>query len=241
MKKILVIVIIITSLYQLYCNFCKESDVIPKTNKEIDMEVDIDEVDEDKKFVDKDGVDNNIELLTYGKPHTIKQDEKGPYYLWKFDEPEPWTKITYRPSDEYVYSFSLKIQVPSLDHYRKWKSIIPNLEFNSQTSEIIIPANDEEGALSVANLIVNHFNGKIKFKTIMKRKLIDVSIAKAKKFGMVKNKLKEQIMEELYGINMEDDEGDEKEEKMEFKEDLARAQGAIEGPIAYGGNEFSFL
>ena len=58
---------------------------------------------------------------------------------------------------------------------------------------------------------------------------------------MVKNKLKEQIMEELYGINMEDDEDNEEEEKMEFKEDLARAQGAIEGPIAYGGNEFSFL
>lgn len=237
MKKILVIVIIITSLYQLYCNFCKESDVIPKTKKKDNNEEEIDEVKEDKKFVDNDGVDNNTGLLTYGKPHTIKQDEKGPYYLWKFDEPEPWTKITYRPSDEYVYSFSLKIQVPSLDHYRKWKSVIPNLEFNSQTSEIVIYANDEEGALSVANLIVNHFNGKIKFKTIMKKKLIDVSIAKAKKFAMVKNKLKEQIMEELYGINMEDDE----EEKMEFKEDLARAQGTLEGPIAFGGNEYSFL
>jgi len=75
MKKILVIVIIITSLYQLYCNFCKESDVIPKTKKEESKEVDNDEVEEDKKFVDKDGVDNNTEVLTYGKPHTIKQDE----------------------------------------------------------------------------------------------------------------------------------------------------------------------
>ena len=233
LKKILVIVIIITSLYQLYTNFYKENNIVPKGRI---CESDQEESD-DEKYIDKDGVENNSEILSYGKPHTIKQDEKGPYYLWKFDQPEPWSQITYRPSDEFVYSFWLKIQVPSLEHYRKWKSVIPNLEFNSKTSEIIIPANDEEGALSVANLIINHFNDKIKFKTIMKKNLIDISIAKAKKFPMVKNKLKEQIMEELYGINMDDDD----EEEMEFKEDLARAQGTIEGPHAYGGNEYSFL
>ena len=36
--------------------------------------------------------------------------------------------------------------------------IIPNLEFNSKTSELIIPANDEEGSLSVANLIIIIFS-----------------------------------------------------------------------------------
>ena len=36
---------------------------------------------------------------------------------------------------------------------RAAKSIIPNINLNPNTSEIIIPSNDEEGALSVANLI----------------------------------------------------------------------------------------
>ena len=155
--------------------------------------------------------------------------------MWSFNDPNPWSKIIYRSSDDFAYKFFLTVQVPSLDHLRNWKSIIPNLEFDSRTSELIIPTNDEEGALSVANLVVNNFNGKIDLQEIIDNKLLQISIEKAKKYPQVKIKLKEQIMENLYG------EPELHSSEAEFKEDLDQAQGTTSGPMAFGGGEYSYL
>ena len=49
------------------------------------------------------------------------------------------------------------VKIPTFDMFNDWKKLIPNLSFNPESNEIIIPSNDEEGALSVANLMLNYF------------------------------------------------------------------------------------
>ena len=163
--------------------------------------------------------------------------KNGPVYLWQFNTPNPWTKIIYIPSNEFNYEFSFSTQVPSLDHYQSWKKIIPNLHFNPDTEEITIPCNDEEGALSVANLIINNFKNKISINDIIKKNLINISISKCKKFPIVKKKIKEQINDLL------NNKEDSFRREADYEEDLAKAKKQQEsfGPSGYGGNEYSYL
>ena len=188
--------------------------------------------------------DNNLEPTNifkdfyYGEPHKTLMSKNGPIYLWKFQKPEPWSKIVYIHGNEFTYEFSFIAKVPSLDHYHSWKKIIPNIHFNPNTEEITIPSNDEEGALSVANLIINSFKNKISINDIIKKNLINISISKCKKFPIVKKKIEEQINDLLNN-------NDEKKfrREAEYEEDLAKAKKQQEtfGPSGYGGNEYTYL
>jgi hypothetical protein len=116
-----------------------------------------------------------------------------------FDKPNPWNKIIFDPSKEYPYFFYIKVKIPSLNDFQNWKLVVPNLEFDPRTGELIIPSQDEPSAIALANLIVINFSGQISLKDILDKNLISVSVSKAKSFELVLNKLREQIMENLHG------------------------------------------
>jgi hypothetical protein len=90
-----------------------------------------------------------------------------------------------------------------LNDYETWKQIIPNLDFDSRSGELIIPSKDEASALALANLIAINFAGQMSIDNILEKKLIQISVTKAKNHELVKNKLREQIIENLYGKTMQ--------------------------------------
>jgi hypothetical protein len=137
-----------------------------------------------------------ISLTMFGKPSYIEENK---YIAWSFNKPKPWSRIIYSYEDEYEFKFFLKVKIPSLNDYENWLKIIPNLDFITKTSELIIPSKDEASALAIANLIVSNFSGNISIKEIMEKDLITISVSKAIKYPMVRNKLKEQIMDLLNG------------------------------------------
>ncbi len=121
----------------------------------------------------------------------------------EIDMPEgrdkPWTRVLYNPNDEYSYYFYIKLKIPSLNDYENWKKVIPNLNFDPRTGELIIPSKDEASALALTNLIIVNFMGQLSLDEILQKKLIQISVAKAQKHEVVQNKLREQIMDNLYG------------------------------------------
>ncbi len=116
-----------------------------------------------------------------------------------YDKPNPWSKIIIDQRQEYPYLFHIKVKIPSLNDFENWKQIIPNIGFDPRTGELIIPSKDEASAIALANLIVINFGGQISLKDILEKNLIQISVAKAKSYDVVQNKLREQIMENLYG------------------------------------------
>jgi len=131
----------------------------------------------------------------FGKPYDYKPNE---YIIWQFDNPSPWTKIVYKYRHTDPYNFYIKVKIPSLNDFENWKNIITNLYFNPTTGELVIPTKDEETALALANLMVSNFNGDLSLQEIINRDLIAISITKAFKFVVVRNKIREQI---ITGIN----------------------------------------
>jgi hypothetical protein len=119
--------------------------------------------------------------------------------IQEFSKPNPWTKVILDASNEYPYNFHIKLKIPSLNDYEDWKQIIPNIDFNARTGELVIPSKDEASALAIANLISSNFSGHLSLKEILDKKLIQISINKAKNYELVQNKFREQIMENLYG------------------------------------------
>lgn len=137
-----------------------------------------------------------------------------------FDKPNPWTKILIDETQEYPYLFHIKVKIPSLNDFENWKMVVPNLEFDPRTGELIIPSKDEPSAIALANLIVINFSGQISIKDILDKNLIGVSVTKAKSFDVVQNKLREQIMENLYGKQFN-------VSQTSFEKDLAKNQDTI--------------
>jgi hypothetical protein len=139
------------------------------------------------------------------KEHVIRRVTRA--NISEIDIPEgrnnPWSRVLYNPNDEYSYYFYIKIKIPSLNDYENWKKIVPNLNFDPRTGELIIPSKDEASALALANLIVVNFMGQLSLDNILQKKLIQISVAKAKNHEVVQNKLREQIMDNLYGTNLE--------------------------------------
>lgn len=138
-----------------------------------------------------------------------------------FDKPNPWTKIVIVPLEEYPYFFHIKARVPSLNDFENWKQIIPNINFDPRAGELIIPSKDEPSALALANLIIINFSGQMTLQNILEKNLIQVSVAKAKSYEMVQNKLREQIMENLYGKQFN-------QVPTNFQEDLATKKKKVE-------------
>jgi hypothetical protein len=159
---------------------------------------------------------NNDELNTYlitqfGKP---TYSEKDKFLAW--DNPnEIWSKIIYTYNEVYPYIFFIKIKIPSLNDYENWKTIITNIGFEPKTSNLIIPTKDEETALSIANLIILNFKGELSLNDIVNKDLLGVSIYKSKKYELVKNKMKEEI------INNLSNKTNKKTHSAEYQADLA--------------------
>ena len=156
---------------------------------------------------------------------------------------KPWSRVLYNPNDEYSYYFYIKIKIPSLNDYENWRKIIPNLNFDPRTGELIIPSKDEASALALANLIVVNFNGQLSLDDILQKKLIQISVAKAKNHEIVQNKLREQIMDNLYGTSLEPNQSNQSNQPNEFNTSIQQ-ETVVENPQlieAYTGTDYAYL
>jgi hypothetical protein len=133
----------------------------------------------------------------------------------EFNKPNPWTKIVIIPLEEFPYHFHIKAKVPSLTDFENWKNVIPNINFDPRTGELIIPSKDEPSALALANLILINFSGQMSLDNILEKNLIQISIAKAKSYEMVQTKLRDQIIENIYG-------NQNKSVKTTYEQDLSK-------------------
>jgi hypothetical protein len=182
----------------------------------------------DNKIVIRENISENM----FGRPVDMIE---GKYILWEFQKPMPWTKIIYKYDEEYPFYFFIKMKIPSLNDYEIWKKIIANINFDPKSGEIIIPTTDEESALSIANLMITHFKGEIAIEEIIKKNLIDISINKARRFEVVKNKIREQIILSSQVSNIKESFTEVK--NIDFEEDLAKNESLT----AYEGGEFAFI
>lgn len=159
------------------------------------------EVYNSEKELDKQVVNKKKTVQFNNKENVIRKVTRA--NISEIDIPEgrdkPWTRVLYNPNDEYSYYFYIKLKIPSLNDYENWKKVIPNLNFDPRTGELIIPSKDEASALALANLIIVNFMGQISLDEILQKKLIQISVSKAQKHEVVQNKLREQIMDNLYG------------------------------------------
>jgi hypothetical protein len=175
--------------------------------------------------------DNGIPLDLFGKPTEYVINS---YIIWDYLNGKPWTKVVYNYNEKYPFNFYIKVKIPSLNDYDNWKNIISNIDFNPRTGEIVIPAVDEESALSIGNLILINFRGEITIDEILKRNLIEISINKARKYEIVKNKLKEQLMSSHTIMEL----AKEKEVNPIYEKDLANTNTEYG---TYEGVEYSFF
>ena len=141
-----------------------------------------------------------------------------------FNKPNPWTKIIINPTEEFQYLFYIKANVPSLNDFENWKQIIPNINFEPRTGELIIPSKDEPSALALVNLILINFSGQMSLENILEKNLIQISITKAKTHELVQTKLREQIMENLYGNQFNSIETN-------YKQDLASTSNNLDNDM----------
>lgn len=244
-KKVLIFIILFIFLYDIYTiyNLSEDKKVTEIATKTEEI------IKPDKyKFLNTDkiaSVKQTEELVEtvdpnmFGKPYVYKPNE---YIIWEFNDPQPWNKVVYKYGSRYPFYFFIKVKVPSLNDYQAWKNIIPNIDFDPMLGEIIIPATDEESALSITNLILSNFKGDISIEEIINKNLIEISINKAKKYEVVKNKLIEQILANTKTKSVK--------ESFEptFKSDLSDETPKMTSSLladdefeAYQGTEYSFI
>lgn len=203
-----------------------------------------------------DEIKNQINQVTrINPPKNIQTDNKQK--VWEFDKPNPWTKIIFNQNDDFPYYFHIKLKIPSLNDYQNWKQVVPNIDFNPRTGEMIIPSKDEPSALALTNLIVTNFTGQLSLGDILEKKLIQISINKAKNHEVVQNKLRNQIMENLYGVseskvqtnNYENDLANNEKQNVDFTsekfkdtfEHYSSKQTTHDMIDAYDGGDYSYL
>lgn len=154
------------------------------------------------------------------------------------DVPKPWSKVVYIQDDNYPYNYYIKLKIPSLNDYEAWKKIVPNLNFDPRSGELIIPSKDEASALALANLISINFLGQLSLDNILEKNLIQISISKAKAHEIVRNKLREQIIENLHGTKFNSSD-------LSFEKDLVnvnKKENDMNFSIeAYTGNDYAYL
>jgi hypothetical protein len=229
----------------------KRYSVIEKPIDKIMLAAPIEEID--SVMPSDNELDEYIDPKMFGEPTDYS---KNKYIYWDFSDPHPWTKIMYKYGDEYPFYFFIRIKIPSLNDYENWKELIINLDFDAQKGEMIIPAKDEETALSIANLIISNFKGSVSINDIVKKDLLQVSIEKCKKYSQVKAKIISQIMDSPvlssnskllpdYNANSKTK---EKFTNIKHNKVISDAEPSIDSftPISdnftpYEGGEFSFL
>ena len=222
-KKILTFIIVFIVFYEIYLlstkSNVKHKKSISTTNETVNVELyEPNEPDEPNETIDP---------MMFGTP---TEHEKNKIIVWSLLDPNPWTKVIYKYHEKYPFYFYIKIKIPSLNDYDNWKKIIPNLDFDPRIGEIIIQCDDEETALSIANLILSNFKGDLSIEEILNKNLIDISINKARKYKVVKNKLIEQIM-----LNSTEKPQEAFSDTQTFVNDSAN------NVAAYEGTEYSFF
>ena len=229
LNHLLLIVILYLVINQMILSFTDEKIEISSTKKEVTTVL---------SKPNYSQVEKVIALDLFGKPYQV---EPNKFIIWTFLQQRPWTQIIYNYGQEFPFRFFIKIKIPSLNDYQMWKQIIPNMDFDSKTGEIIIPSKDEAGALAISNLIVSNFQGQLSIENILDKNLIPISITKAQQYEMVRNKLREQIIESIQGKNMEHTSDFEQDlAKNENKSNLKESFESME-PGAYEGGEFTYL
>jgi hypothetical protein len=116
-----------------------------------------------------------------------------------YDKMNPWSKLVIKNGTEFPLNYYIPTTIPSLNDFQNWKDMIPNLDFNPRTGELIIPSKDEGSALALANLIIANLNDQISINEIVEKQLIQISVAKAQAHEIVRNKLREQILDNVHG------------------------------------------
>jgi hypothetical protein len=197
-RQFLIILILYLLLNQViqYYNYTIQNDSTNNSDSEVEVDNEQKEEPEKKKHKSGKSLEPPISVNLFGKPHDYKPNE---YILWLFTQPTPWTQVLYTYKQEFPFKFFIKVKIPSLNDYESWKEVIPNIDFDARTGELIIPSKNEASALAVTNLILSTFKGQIKLDTILDKGLIQVSVVKAQQFELVKNKLREQIMDSIQG------------------------------------------
>ena len=173
--------------------------------------------------------DRNVRFSPSVKENTITD----------FDVPKPWSRVVYNPNDNYPYNYYIKLRIPSLNDYEGWKNIVPNLNFDPRSGELIIPSKDEASALALANLISINFTGQLSLDNILEKNLIQISISKAKAHEVVQHKLREQIIENLHGSKFNNPEMSFEKDLVNLnKQEIKNEETSIE---AYTGSDYAYL
>jgi hypothetical protein len=240
LNHILVIVIFYLIINQMILAFSDEKvNILQDTNSDNIVYID---KKEPSNYIDKNNnynIGKQIPFNLFGKPYKIVPNK---FIMWTFIIEKPWTQIVYNYGQKFPFKFFIKIKIQSLNDYQTWKDIIPNLDFDSKTGEIIIPSKDEAGALAIANLIISNFQGQLSIENILEKNLIPISITKAQQHDMIKNKLREQIIESLQSKTIESN----NKTKTNFEKDLANENKSnikqnFENINAYEGIEYTYL
>jgi ASC-1-like (ASCH) protein len=197
-------------------------------------------------------IESSIDINMYGKPYDYAVNK---FIHWEFYDPKPWTKIIYNYGDEYPFYFYIKARIPSLNDYQNWKNIMHNLNFDPRSGELIIPSTDEETALSISNLIISNLKGDITLEEIINKDLIAISVVKCRKYEVVKNKIREQLIQNITHSKLDLNKINKPIEIVHNKknnniDDIRtnnyfyynqERSGEVNDFGAYDGNEFSFV
>jgi hypothetical protein len=206
----------------------------------------IDEIKEDKE--DKKNYKMHPKINTEPKQMHTYHDNK----VINFDKPNPWSKIIIKENEEVPYLFHIKIRIPSLNDFENWKKIVPNINFIPRSGELVIPSKDEAAALAIANLIIINLSGQLNLNDILEKNLIHISVTKARSYDIVQNKLREQIMENLFGTKFNTVDTNYTKDLAQAEHNIEKLQDIIEPNIinntkenneieAWDGNDFSYL
>ena len=95
--------------------------------------------------------------------------------------------------------------------------------------------------MAIANLIISNFQGQLSIENILEKNLIPISITKAQQYEMVKNKLREQIIESLQDKAL--DSRTDYEQDLAYNENNFNMKQNFENidPDAYEGIEYTYL
>ena len=216
---------------QLYAqsNDIMYSTIPPKSNEEFKFNK------QTQYFGDKstsnDPLTSNIASSTY----KLKNESK----TVNFDQPHPWTRVDIVNGDEFPFRYYIKIKISSLNEYQNWKQLVPNLDFNANTGELIIPSKDEGSALALANLIIAQLQDQISLQDIINKNLLQISVAKAQAHEVIRTKLRDQILDNINAkkvviktSNYQEDLATETKPTKENKEKMEDIE-------AFDGNDYS--
>ena len=124
----------------------------------------------------------------------------------EFVDPNPWTKI-YVGNNINKYYLKIKNINKYLDNIVAWKQLpfirTDMIDVDVENEFLIIKSNNEREALVISNLIISNLNNELTIDDIVAKDLINTSLAKAEKYIIVVNKLREFIKEGLLTLNKE--------------------------------------